>query len=493
MSYKELIDSRGKEIDFKVLDKFLNTAMTSTLQEEYYSKKDEQTKKVLKIHDELLNSNREVYSISLLLPINNIQQSLIIKNLIKQHDVPEKVKDWENNIILDILKRMPTNRAYKTFEILAKSKINNARAKWVARQYLREKGNSILFEAVKYKRQLKSMVKHFHVQLDKICKIRGIKDMERFLFDKELKKIKNELYVNYMKAKKDKDAVFELPYSIAEGFKNLHKISDEEFMRKMKKQLTHAEKRRVQARAERAGVEVELDLSRESPVNIQKFLRSEKVKQKDLDKGLEAFEKSCEAKAKKLYEYFDFKNIKVIVDNSGSMAGSEEKKNHPIAVAEALANVLKYLSKETEIYAFPNESKFLVKPCGESNVAEALMTVMKELNLDEENLIVIISDGYENAPAGLVNQILVAFKKKLDKKEKTLIIHINPVFAPEAEDVKKLSELIHTFGARDVRQLFLILLLAVIRNKKDKKIRKVLEQMKQKVKVREKKKKKVKK
>lgn len=490
MSYKDLIDGSSKELDTELIDRFLNTAMTSTLQEEYYTKSDEQTKKVLKIHDELLQKHRDVYGISVLLPINNIQQSLIIKNLIKNSEVPQKAKDWENNLVLDTLRRMPTNRAYKTFHILMKSKINNARLKWLARQFIRERKSNILFDAVKYRKHLKNMVIHNHIDLKKIVKLPGAEDLERFLFGKDLKKIKYTLYKDYLKAKKDKEAVFKLPYSVAEGFKNLHKISDEEFMKKIKGQMTTAEKRRAQGRAEKAGVKIEFDLSRESPINIQKFLRSDKAPRVVDEKAINNFEKACKREARKLFEYFDFKNVKILVDNSGSMYGSEEKKYHPVAVAEASANVLKYLSEETELVAAPNKMKFLMEPYGESNIAEAILKILKGIDIEKDNLIIIISDGYENAPAGLSNQILVTFKKKLDKKEKTMIIHLNPVFAPEAEDLKKLSEAIQTYGIRDTKQLFLILLLAIVRNKKDKKIRQIIEGMKKRVEIRPKKKKK---
>ena len=138
----------------------------------------------------------------------------------------------------------------------------------------------------------------------------------------------------------------------------------------------------------------------------------------------------------------------------------------------------------------PNEEDFLSKVQGESNIADGIMKALESIDLDNDNLIIVISDGYENSPSGLANQLLLGFKKKVDKKEKTVIIHINPVFAPEAGNVKKLSEIIQAYGIRDTKQLFLILLLAIIRNKKDKKIREVFEDMKMKVKVRKKKKRK---
>jgi len=126
---------------------------------------------------------------------------------------------------------------------------------------------------------------------------------------------------------------------------------------------------------------------------------------------------------------------------------------------------------------------------GQTNIAETLLNVLKELDLEKENLVVIISDGYENAPEGLVDQIVLAFKKKLDKKEKTMLLHLNPVFAPEGENVKKLSEIMQTYGIRDTKQLFIILLLSLIKNKKDKKIREIIEKQKQTVEIRERKKK----
>ena len=487
MSYKDLIKNKPG-IDLEIVDKFLNTAMTSTLQEEFYSKKNEQTEKVLKIHDEMLNNSREIYSVALMLPINDIQKMLIVKNLVCSKS--EKA-EWENNAILDTLKKMPVNRAYKLLYVLAMNKINNARAKWLSRQFLRERGEKVMFEAVKYKRLMKVLIKHFHIDMKKICKdASNPEDVERFLFEKEKDKIQHQLYLDYIDAVTNVESVYKLPYSVAEGFKALHKISDEEFMEKIKGKMSHAEKRRSQGRAERAGVKVEHDLSKDNPVNIQKFLRSPETDIKSIAKARKDFEKSCKKDAEKLFEYFDFERVKIIVDNSGSMYGSSQKKNHPISVAEATAGVLKYLSDETEIIGSPKKAGFLMKPDGQTDIAEGILKALKGINLEEDTLIVIISDGYENAPSGLSNQLLLTFKKKLDKKEKILIIQLNPVFAPEAEDIKKLSEAIQTYGIRDTRQLFLILLLAVIRNKKDKKIRQVIEGVKKKVVVRKRKKKK---
>ncbi len=487
MGYKDLINTKkASNVDTELYEKFLNAANTSTLQKEYYTKPDEQAKKVFKLHDEMISKHRDLYTTAVLLPINDLHKQLIIKNIITNKDATKAQIDFENNLILDSLRKIPTNRAYKTFDILMRSKINNTRLRWLMRQFLRER-RDVVFESVKYKRLMKAMLKHAHINSTKILKD---KEIEYFLFDKE-DKVTKDIYKNYFKAKKDKTAMYKLPASIAEGFKSLHKVSDKDFLKNIKGNLTKTEKRRVQNRAEKAGVKVEYSIKGDNPVNILKFLRV--AENRNLKNDYKEFDKACKIKAEKLFEYFEFDNVKIVLDNSASMYGSDEKKNHPISVAEACAHVLKYLSDETEVISVPNKGDLLVNTDGETKIAEGLIKDIEGIDIDKDNIIFIISDGYENAPAGLSDQIILAFKKKLDKKEKTIIIHLNPVFAPEAEDVKKLSDQIQTYGIRDTRQLFLVLLLAIIRNKKDKKIREIVEGMKKKVEIRKRKKKKVKK
>jgi len=78
--------------------------------------------------------------------------------------------------------------------------------------------------------------------------------------------------------------------------------------------------------------------------------------------------------------------------------------------------------------------------------------VLKALK-DEPELVLIISDGYENEPSGLTSQLIDIYKKKVDTEDRVKIFHINPVFAAEAETTKKLGENIPVAGLRDVKQL----------------------------------------
>lgn len=486
MSYKQLIDKdKVDKYSPEKFDKFFNVAMTSTLQEEFYSKKSEQTEETIKIHKEAIKDNRKIYSLSLLLPINDIHKMLIIKNLIEDKEVVSTDKITENNIILDCLKKMPIHRAYKTLYMLALNKTNNARTKWISRQFIIENKQHIYTHALKYKRLLKVIFRHNHIMTEKLLGTAYI-DVERFIFKKDMDKITDKDFKNYIKAKTDKEAVFKLPYSVAVGFKNLHKIDDKEFMEKIKGKLTINEQKRIQNKAQEVGVKVDVDLTKYNLVDLFKYFRSKPGEKLNDIKLADLVHKRGHIEGKPLKEYFMFDQVSVLVDSSKSMEGSDEKKYHPISVAQAVSFVLAELGKKTTII---DETMFNGKPKGHTEIGRKLLELLKNLDMEKENLVVVVSDGFENNVEGMTHQILYAYKKKIDKKDKVLILHLNPVFDPKTGNVRKLSELMKTYGIRDTRQLFMILLLALVSYKNDKKLKKTLKGLEKKVTVRKRKKK----
>ena len=76
MGYKDLVEvKKDNEFNSDLFERFINMCDTSTLQTEFYTSKDEQTKKSLKLHDEMFNDNRSIYAVTLLLPINDIHKA----------------------------------------------------------------------------------------------------------------------------------------------------------------------------------------------------------------------------------------------------------------------------------------------------------------------------------------------------------------------------------------------------------------------------------
>lgn len=469
MGWKSLVEETPK-LDTDLLSTFLNSTITSTIQTEYYSKPEDQMKAIFNIHKRMLKEQREAYALSLLLPINHIHKQLIIFNLLKHgKGVIKEQKEWENKIIRLALRYLPTNRAYKVFTILQLNKVNNKRTRELAKEFLLSR-KSLEFEAIKYKKSMKNIIIHNHINAEKL-----FADINQFLFKKKPKIKTMALLKTYIAAKKDKKEVYKLPYSVALGFKELHKIPDKTFYNKIKEKMTHGEKLRTQEVATKHGVKIDIDFKRYDPIKMLKYFRANVSRAE-----YESFAKSCERMANKIP--FRFSKIRVILDRSRSMYGSYEKKFHPISVSESIAQVLSHLSNDFKIY--PEVRPFMVKLEGETD----LSVLLKALK-DEPELLVILSDGYENAPAGLAHQILHAYLTKIDKK-KTIIIHINPVFAPEMEEIRTLHKKILTMGIRNINQLALILLIGLAHYRKTKEIEKVLEGLRKKIEIPKKKKKK---
>jgi hypothetical protein len=80
--------------------------------------------------------------------------------------------------------------------------------------------------------------------------------------------------------------------------------------------------------------------------------------------------------------------------------------------------------------------------------------------------LILLGDGYENAPfEGALHQLLFTYKKVLDKKNKLMILHFNPVYAAEAKDVRSITELAAQVGVRQIEGLNEAMFLAVAKSK----------------------------
>ena len=458
MAYRDLLDE-GRNFD--LIDKYLNMAMTFTAQKEFYTSTSEQVTSFKETCSDMILSERMFLSHSLLMPINDVVKQYIIAILLKSSkDVPKETKHLENRIILTALKNMQPNRAIKTFSLIKDMRINNARTKWLAVQFLNSLNQEL--HPVKYRKHLKKLIEHAHIKPE------ADDEVFDFLFNKKTS-FNTPLFNDYIKAKTDPEYVYKLPYSVALGFKSLHKIPDEEFMKRFKK-FTKAEKLDIQEKAKKAGTRVAIDLTKYAPTEMLKYFRSYPD-----NSSQAAFDDSTKKIASSLP--FSFDDACILLDNSQSMYGSEQKKFHPISVAESVAYVLINLTKDPKhanIITTNEPYKFMCGVGGASNLSKGLLKALK----NKPELLVIISDGYENAPfSGLASQVIESYMKKIDKSSKTTIIHLNPVYAPEADGVKKLSNLVDTFGIRDERQLYLILMSLILKRRKEKELTKLMKEL----------------
>ena len=282
---------------------------------------------------------------------------------------------------------------------------------------------------------MKEMIVHNHL---------FVKDSEvfDFIFNKK-KKFTYSLFNDYLAAKKKKESVYKLPYSVAEGFAALHKIPRDEFLKKIKGKMTEGEKLRLQNVAKEAGVKIEANWEKFGLVQLFKFLRTQdRITQKHKN----AIDKIATYIANGMI--VPYEKVRLVLDNSGSSYGSDEKKYHPISVGQAISEVLKRTCIDFKEILVNGERESVLAPVGGStNLSSAILRALK----DKPDLIIMVSDGYENEPGGLTAQVIRTYKSKIDKDVK--VFHVNPVFAAEKEGTRQLSESIPIVGIRDVKQL----------------------------------------
>lgn len=65
----------------------------------------------------------------------------------------------------------------------------------------------------------------------------------------------------------------------------------------------------------------------------------------------------------------------------------------------------------------------------------------------------IVSDGWDNAPAGLAGEVLRVWRSRLDPERRTAVVHVNPVYDAAGFDVRRLAAGVPTAGIRDAEDL----------------------------------------
>jgi len=207
--------------------------------------------------------------------------------------------------------------------------------------------------------------------------------------------------------------------------------------------MTQRQRGAVQKRAKSAGIEVEFDPMKLGLVQL--WVHAFEV-------GLD--ERVAAAIARKAHTAasvlgMSYEHVAIVVDCSESMAGSDEQKLRPMSIALSMRDTLMATCTESaktfycggepdaEADSFPVE---LVRPAGDTSIASA---VIKALRYDSDlapgatpDVLFIVSDGYENAPAGRVAEVLAAVRRMgID----TPVFQFNPVMAGEKGGVRPLA------------------------------------------------------
>jgi hypothetical protein len=118
---------------------------------------------------------------------------------------------------------------------------------------------------------------------------------------------------------------------------------------------------------------------------------------------------------------------------SKSMEGDKTQPLRPAAAALATRDMLSHVSDTGYIEYIGGEGRAcLARPMGDTSIADAFLKALRH----EPEAVFIISDGYENSPAGRFAEVLSLVREAgID----TPVFHLNPVMAAESGGVRNIS------------------------------------------------------
>ncbi|MFO0904832.1 MAG: hypothetical protein U0939_17630 [Pirellulales bacterium] len=426
---------------------FINAGCAATQQGEYYAGVCEQSVSIEFLHQYVLANYRRLYARTLAAGINHFHQALIIANLLAAgapSDAAQRAE--EGTLIAAALRRLPANRAYGLLANLARRRINNRRTRAIIKSYLRSRREP-QFDAVKYRRKYRTTAAHAHLNLGEQLGA----DFGDFLFQmKKSARYQTPLFEQYRRGHYSAQAIYDLPYTVAESLAQKHGVPRDVFLQKIEPKLTALERLRLQSSADRAGgVELDFDLGRAPLTRLALFVLSLPIAERR-ERGVELHE-ALQRSAKRALERVPLQlgRVAAVLDRSRSTFGSREKRRRPLAVALAASYLFRAASAEYRAIWTPahddGQWEFTMPAVGQTDLAEPLLDAFEW----QPEMILIVSDGYENDPPGAVDQVAQVFQKRLAAGAGPEIVHFNPVFDSHHFAPRTLGQTIATVGLRD--------------------------------------------
>jgi hypothetical protein len=429
---------------------FVNAAITSTGQREFHHAPGDQRLSLEFLHAYTLENYREVYAAALALDINDHNAATIVRNLlVRSGDVGVERRRLEGRLIARRLELMPRQRVYRLFRELRRLKVNNRRTRAIIRGWLEARADPA-FDAVKYRTGVKTAVRHAHLQPG--GELRG------FLFHPlKAKSYETPILEQWRRAHYEKAALYELPYTVAEGFAAKHGVPREVFLERIAPRITRLERLRLQENAREAGAPaVAADLAAMPLTRLATYvlalpLDDRAARRAELTGALRAAARRVAGPARGSWG-----RVAAVLDDSHSSTGSGQKRRRPLAVALAAHYLLEALAKEyTPLWTSGRTDELLVYPFGPTPLGERIIDAL-ETGPDR---LIIVSDGFDNAPPGLAADVLRIWRTRLDpghrlaSGQRVLIAHLNPVYDADGFDVRRLSPAVPTAGVRDAEDL----------------------------------------
>lgn len=443
-------DASARRVEREELVTFVNAAYSCTGQREFYGDAQGQAVSIDFLHEYIRGNYRQLYARCLAVGINHFNTAKIVVELLaSQAEATPRQREEEGRLCAAALRRLPPPQAYRLLRSLARRRVNNRRTRALVRQWLRSRPD-LAFDAVKYRSALRAVVRHCHLKLPT--------ELGRFLFGAPGGWVyEHPLLDAWRRAHYEQEAIYELPYTVAEGFAAKHGIDRATFLARIEPRMTRRERLRLQAASRREGAEVEVDLDALPLTRLCSWVvtrpRQERRAQAERLHGALTRAAGRVVRA----QGWRLGSVAAVLDTSYSTSGSEQKRRRPLAVALAghyllRAAASRYVACWTTPPVIDGEvfdPAMLVEPRGCTDLATPILEALRH----EPELVVVISDGYDNDPPGGAGEVLRVFRERLDPHVRTLVVHANPVFDADDFAPRALTPRVPTIGVRDAEDL----------------------------------------
>ncbi|WP_329345912.1 hypothetical protein [Streptomyces microflavus] len=431
---------------------FVNAAITATGQREFRSDAVGQQLSLDFLHAYVRVNYRRVYASSLALDINDHNALRIVLGLLETSgEASAEERRTEGRLIAARLALLPPQRVYRLFGEVRRAGINNRRTRAIMRDWLAARPD-LGHDAVKYRGGVKTAARHIHLRCPEGAE--PLAEVGAFLFRPgRLPRYEHRLLDAWRRAHYEQGAVAELPFTVAEGFAARHGMKREVFLKRAAPRMTRLERLRTHSVTQRP----EIDLTAMPLTRLALYVLSLPFEQRAARRSELTGALRTAARRAAGGHAGSWGRVHAVLDDSFSSSGSGQKRRRPLAVALACHHLLEALAAPGAyrgLWTSGRGDALLVRPWGPTPLGMRILDALEPgPGGAAPDRLVIVSDGWDNAPAGLAGEVLRVWRKRLDPGRRTAVVHVNPVYDADGFDVRRLAAGVPTAGIRDAEDL----------------------------------------
>ncbi|MEU0158871.1 hypothetical protein ABZ154_08510 [Streptomyces sp. NPDC006261] len=435
---------------------FANAAITATGQRGFRSGAVYQQLSLDFLHAYVRVNYRRVYAASLALDVNDHNAARIVLGLLETAgEASAEERRTEGRLIAARLALLPPQRVYRLFGEVRRARINNRRTRAIMRDWLAARPD-LGHDAVKYRSGVKTAARHIHLRCAEGAGAAA--EVGAFLFRPgKLPRYEHPVLDAWRRAHYEQGAVAELPFTVAEGFAARHGMKRETFLKRAAPRMTRLERLRTQEQRVVGDRRPEVDLTVMPLTRLALYVLALPFEQRAARRAELTGALRTAARRAAGRHAGSWGRVHTVLDDSFSSSGSGQKRRRPLAVALACHHLLEALAAPGAyrgLWTSGRDDALLVRPWGPTPLGMRVLDALEPgPGGAAPDRLVIVSDGWDNAPAGLAGEVLRVWRTRLDPGRRTAVVHVNPVYDADGFDVRRLAAGVPTAGIRDAEDL----------------------------------------